>query len=218
MKLLAKYHMFYTVYKTTNQVNGKIYVGVHMTNDLADAYLGSGIQLRNAVKKYGAENFKREFIKICDSSEEMHQIEASIVTEEFVSRTDTYNMKTGGIGSWSHINTNKSAHSASSRKGGLNSGYRKDNPFNDPEWQRVHNSMYNPEIVKRISAAGNSPASIEKKKATFKEIGHQKGNKNSQYGSCWVTHSTLVNKKIKKEELDKFLYFGYTKGRRMVVN
>lgn len=209
--------MFYTVYKTTNLVNGKIYVGVHMTANLNDAYLGSGTQLRNAVKKYGSDNFKREFIKICESPEEMHELEAKIVTEEFVKRKDTYNMKTGGIGSWSHINSNKAAYIASSRMGGLKSGYREDNPFNNPEWQRVYNSMYRPDIAKRISAAGNSPASIEKKKATFVEIGHQKGEKNSQHGTCWITHIELGTKKIKKEELDKFLSLGYTKGRKIIA-
>jgi hypothetical protein len=55
--------MFYTVYKVTNLVNGKIYVGLHVTKNLDDEYLGSGKQIQSAVKKYGRENFKREYIK-----------------------------------------------------------------------------------------------------------------------------------------------------------
>jgi len=51
--------MFFTVYKTTNLINGKIYVGLHVTDNLEDDYLGSGSQLKLAVKKYGKEKFQK---------------------------------------------------------------------------------------------------------------------------------------------------------------
>ena len=41
----------YLVYKTTNLVNGKIYIGKHETNDINDGYLGSGNLIRLAIKK-----------------------------------------------------------------------------------------------------------------------------------------------------------------------
>ena len=47
--------------------------------------------------------------------------------------------------------------------------------------------------------------------------GRGQGNKNSQFGTCWVTHSELGNKKISKDDLDKFLSLGYTKGRKVIV-
>ncbi len=42
--------MYYTVYKITNQINGKIYIGSHKTNDLNDRYMGSGKYLIRAQK------------------------------------------------------------------------------------------------------------------------------------------------------------------------
>ena len=57
----------YIVYKTTNLVNGKIYIGRHIirNNNVNDGYLGSGDVFCRAVKKYGKENFKREEIEFC---------------------------------------------------------------------------------------------------------------------------------------------------------
>ena len=209
--------MFYTVYKTTNLVNGKIYVGLHITEDLNDDYLGSGTQIRAAIKKYGKENFKREYIKICENPEEMYNLEAEIVNEDFVKRPDTYNMKTGGTGSWYHVNSNPKEKRISSSKGGQTRSRRDNNPFKDPNWQKEFNSMNNPEIVKAIGAKANTPEAIAKKKETWKKTGRGKGEKNSQFGTCWIHHPEQGNKKISKEELDKFLSLGYTKGRKIIA-
>ena len=58
----------------------------------------------------------------------------------------------------------------------------------------------------------HKPETIEKFKRTYKEIGHQQGEKNSQYGTCWITKNG-ENKKIKKEELEIYVQHGWTKGR-----
>jgi len=90
-----KYHL---IYKTTNLVNNKIYIGAHSTNDINDGYIGSGKMLHFAIKKYGIENFKREVLYMFNSPEEMFEKEKEIVTEDFVSREDVYNIVTGGFG------------------------------------------------------------------------------------------------------------------------
>ena len=51
---------FHYIYKITNLVTGDIYVGQHTTSNLDDGYLGSGTIIRYAIKKYGADNFKKE--------------------------------------------------------------------------------------------------------------------------------------------------------------
>jgi hypothetical protein len=209
--------MFYTVYKTTNLVNGKIYVGLHVTKDLNDDYLGSGKQIQAAVKKYGRDNFKREYIKICETPEEMYNLEAEIVNEDFVKSPNTYNMKTGGTGSWSHVNANPEQYREARSKLRKQRNDAGDNPFFDPEWQKKNNSMNNPEIVRMLVKKANSPEAIAKKKATWQKTGRGKAEKNSQFGTCWITHSKLGNKKISKNDLDKFLILGYTKGRKIIV-
>lgn len=95
--------MFYTIYKTTNKINGKIYVGSHRTVDLNDSYLGSGKRLLRAISKYGESNFIREILFVFDNPDEMFAKEKEIVNEEFVQREDTYNLKIGGFGGFDHI-------------------------------------------------------------------------------------------------------------------
>jgi hypothetical protein len=90
-----KYHL---IYKTINLINNKIYIGAHSTNNIDDGYLGSGKMLQSAIKKYGAENFKKEVLYMFSSPEEMFKKEKEIVTEDFVSRFDVYNIVTGGFG------------------------------------------------------------------------------------------------------------------------
>ena len=46
-----------------------------------------------------------------------------------------------------------------------------------------------------------------------KILNYQKGEKNSQYGTCWI-YNEKENRKIKKEELDLYLSKGWKKGRK----
>jgi hypothetical protein len=103
--------MKYIVYQTKNIINGKIYIGVHQTEnpEIFDGYLGCGAyinkpssynntnyHLHNAILKYGVSNFERSILKIFDTPEEAFKLESELVTDEFVKRTDTYNMTVGG--------------------------------------------------------------------------------------------------------------------------
>ena len=101
----------YIVYKTTNKINNYIYIGVHRTNiDIEDGYIGCGLyvsskkfkkyKFHNAVKKYGAKNFKKEILFEYDDSEKgkllAYKKEAALVNRSFLKRTDVYNTCIGG--------------------------------------------------------------------------------------------------------------------------
>jgi hypothetical protein len=47
---------YHIIYKTTNTSTDKYYIGKHSTDNINDDYLGSGVALKNAIKKYGKEN------------------------------------------------------------------------------------------------------------------------------------------------------------------
>jgi group I intron endonuclease len=93
--------MFYTIYKTTNLVNGKFYIGKHQTKNLDDKYIGSGKLLRRAVKKYGIDNFHKEILFECRSEEHMNTLEKILVVPD---PELNYNLCPGGKGGFGFLN------------------------------------------------------------------------------------------------------------------
>jgi len=74
---------YYTIYKITNKMNGKIYIGSHKTCNLNDEYMGSGKYLNYAIKKHGIDNFVKEILFVFGTPELMYAKEAELVTEDF---------------------------------------------------------------------------------------------------------------------------------------
>ena len=87
---------YHIIYKTTNIVNDKYYYGVHSTENLEDGYVGSGYGLKNAIKKYGINNFKKEIIAFFDDREQALLYESKIVNKELVENPMCYNSTIGG--------------------------------------------------------------------------------------------------------------------------
>lgn len=85
-------------YKITNLINGKYYYGIRSTNkDLdKDKYFGSGNKIKNAIKKYGIENFKKEIITDYPTRKEVSDHEHRVVTMELVLDENCYNLIIGG--------------------------------------------------------------------------------------------------------------------------
>jgi dissimilatory sulfite reductase (desulfoviridin) alpha/beta subunit len=90
--------MFYYLYQITNNLNGKIYVGVHKTKDMNDGYMGSGKIIRSAITKHGISNFSKVILETFENAEAMYAREKEVVNEEFLLREDTYNIRRGGTG------------------------------------------------------------------------------------------------------------------------
>jgi group I intron endonuclease len=85
------------IYKTTNLLNNKIYIGQDSNNN--PKYLGSGLLLKKAIIKYGKDNFKKEIIEFCDNKKHLNEREKYWI-EEFKSMDKSvgYNLSEGGFG------------------------------------------------------------------------------------------------------------------------
>ena len=194
-------------------VNNKIYIGVHATKDMNDGYMGSGKNIQSAIKKYGIINFKKDILFTFSSADEMYAKEKEVVTEEFLLRKDTYNLRVGGTGGFDYINKNNLygfSDTEVARKGRQATNALLQDRFG-AEWRAViavqgskalkkkreDDPSFNQQMieharrnVKIASQYANTSQSIEKKKSTFSKIGHQQGVKNSQYGKMWITNGT----------------------------
>lgn len=90
--------MFYTIYETINTVNGKKYIGKHVTQNPQDSYLGSGLLLKKAIDKYGREKFTKKVLYVFDNESEMNAMEIELVNEDVVLSEEYYNIALGGAG------------------------------------------------------------------------------------------------------------------------
>ena len=78
--------MKYYLYQIRNNLNNKIYVGVHKTANLNDGYMGSGKIIRSAIAKHGIDNFTKVILEFFENAELMYAREKEIVTDEFLLR------------------------------------------------------------------------------------------------------------------------------------
>jgi hypothetical protein len=91
----------YTLYLTTNELNGKIYVGVHKEHStIISGYKGSGNFIEKAFSKYGGSNFSKMILGMYETEDEAYEEERLLVTKEFINSHCNYNATEGGRGGW----------------------------------------------------------------------------------------------------------------------
>ena len=190
--------MFYTVYKVTNKVNGKFYIGKHQTRNLDDDYKGSGKLIKAAIKKYGVDNFAKEILAIFDTEAQMNEAEKQFV----VIGENSYNLCEGGKGGFGYINNHPlkrewSLKNVVQLQQAWKRLYESSEEFRQKHAEKMARvrelSMLNngkafaffvsgTERQQRASMLSQSANAREKRKQTMKENGHQQGSKNSQFG------------------------------------
>jgi len=96
----------YILYKTTNLITHRIYIGVHKQEESEfDGYLGTNNHLWNAEEYYGIHNFVRKTLLITNNREYAYEKEREIVCQSFIDQVDrVYNIKLGGEGGFDYIN------------------------------------------------------------------------------------------------------------------
>lgn len=181
---------------------------MHSTDNMDDGYLGSGKRLWNSLKYYGRDKHNIEILEYCKDRKELKKREEEIVNVDLLNEELCMNLQLGGGGGISSEEHMKKFSKAGNEKQkwllendenfkkrrreiGLNNTHRYKFPKGTKVWL---GKKHKEESKKKIGKAN----SIK-----------QKGEKNSQYSTMWITDGNS-NKKIKKDtEIPK----GWYKGR-----
>lgn len=183
--------MFYLIYKITNKINGKFYIGAHKTKDKNDSYMGSSSVLKNAIKKYGKDNFIKEIIFEASSLDEMYLKEKEMVV---LDRAISYNLKEGGIGGFDFINQN---------------GLRNEKSFLGKKHTEKTKKSISQKLTGNTIWLGKTHKEESKKKMSESHQGKHIGESNSQYGTMWINNGQISSKIHNTKSLPK----GWVKGR-----
>jgi hypothetical protein len=196
--------MHYTIYKITNKINGNFYIGKHKTKNLNDKYMGSGKLIQAAIKKHGIENFEKEILETFNTEEEMNEAEKRYV----VLGEGSYNLCPGGQGGWGYVNTNNLGGTLGLKH---TEEYKNNHSLITKRIYENRDEETKKDISKKIAAGlkavNYDPRNFLGKKHTQEAIqkmslskeGHGLGEKNSQFGTIWISNG-IEEKKIKASD------------------
>lgn len=128
--------MRHIIYKITNKINGRYYIGRHSTNNIDDSYMGSGVGIKNAIKKYGIDNFTKEIINETTSSELLWELEKEIVNDDVVNDKMSYNICYGGKHYLHGLKTYDNELFLIHQKNAAKLGAKASKKYRDSEWHR----------------------------------------------------------------------------------
>ena len=203
------------IYKTTCNVTGRYYVGMHSTCNENDDYMGSGLRLRRSIRKYGLDNHTKEILEYCDSREELVLREIEIVNGELVADDNCMNLKCGGNGGFSSEQQKLNAIKSNQKQKLLRE--------TDLDWvNKYKNNLSNANKKqyelglreRKVNYDWNDKIHSEESKKLMSDKAKLRiGKANSQYGTCWITNG-IENKKIKLENLETYLNEDWLRGRK----
>jgi hypothetical protein len=137
------------------------------------------------------------------------------VNEEFLGRSDVYNLQPGGGGGFSKWHEE---HAAEFHQAGYAAMQAKKDHSKTSAliWSRHREKMLPTAraSAKKASDAALNEISREKRRATFAKIGHQSGEKNSNFGKAWIHRGTEKPMMVAKQTVEEYLKNGYVLGRK----
>ena len=223
--------MYGYIYKTTNLIDGKIYIGQKKSPKfLGKRYLGSGKILKQAVSKYGKDNFKVELIEEIDCLEKMDEREIYWIAQyNATNREIGYNRSEGGNVNRTMVGENNpfygKHHSEETRKkiSELTRSRMSGKHLNKETKQKIRErelgKIVSDETRQKLrDNAKNNPnygmrgkhVSEETKKKLSEA---KKGKPSHAKGSVHITND-IEDKMIHLEELDYYLSQGWRLGRK----
>ena len=168
---------FNYIYKITNKINGKIYIGKHSTDNLNDGYMGSGVVLRQAIKKYGVENFTKDILEFCDKEVELNDLEKHYIDKyKSTDKSIGYNLTSGGDGTLGFTSWLKGKHLSDEIKKKLSEAKKGKHYIKMSEAKKGRH--LSDETKKKLSELGKGRHHSEESRRKMSELG--KGRHHSE--------------------------------------
>lgn len=209
-----RHFMYFTIYKITNNLDGKFYIGMHKTSNLEDGYFGSGKLLKYAVNKHGIDNFQKEYLFIFDNYQDMMNKEIELVNEELIKNPLSYNLTVGGWGGNRIVDSNHPTWSAehTSRMGLALKKSREENVVLDQKLRLISSTTleasHKAGKMRYDTFSGKKHSEKSKRLIGSKNKQLQSGEGNSQFGTKWITNGIENRKMMKDEELPNGWKYG----------
>jgi hypothetical protein len=199
-----KYHY---IYKITRD-DGRYYIGMHSTDDLDDGYFGSGKLITRSVRKHGKERHSREILELLPTRPELRLRESELLTEEIRNDPKCMNLAPGGGGGFKDA-----VHQRKATIAGLKSPNRNQSAaVRKAHITRKLRGIKNFGGNQGVAFKGRKHSDETKNKMSSSHHGKHCAERNSQYGTYWITNGTETIK-IKKDEFDEYANKGYWRGR-----
>lgn len=177
------------VYKITNLINGKIYIGQD-TKDRA-TYFGSGRIIANAIKKYGKYNFKKDILEYCFSNEDLDAAE-----EYWISYFNSDDRRNHGYNIIRKARGGNIIHLLSEEE---YKEYQKKQSIS----QKIRHSKMSEKQKKEISKKIQKSRNKNDLKLIGRKISHTKQNKSEEEKKLIKEKNSLGTKKIWKQRTEE---------------
>ena len=180
------------VYKTTNTVTGKFYIGVHRQADVCpyefDGYLGSGTSLKKAIKKYGKQLFVRDTLFVFDSIEEAFNKEQALLSH-VLGNENCYNIDKGGVGNVKdNLRTKSDLYLKEMRvRTGRMMGLANKGKKHSPD---INKKKAQPGNKHKLGVKESEETRLKKRLAKLGKPGNAKGNKQPRASCVLCGHET----------------------------
>ena len=184
------------IYCITNLLNGKNYFGQHKLQKgrtlQSDLYYGSGKLIKEAQKKYGLENFKKEILISGEfTKEEINRFERCIIACQRICGKAEYNLANGGDGGQVFWGTGRDSLEARKLQGEKSKEqWIKYRDHYLDGLKKASETLKKRYKNKELSQKGKDNHNYGHKGYKHPE-GCHKGSKNSQFGTHWYTNGEI---------------------------
>ena len=215
-----KNKIYGVIYMITNCITDKSYVGRRklLTTSVGQlhSYYGSGSYIRRAVKAYGIENFKKVYIDVAYSDEELDEKEIYYI-KKYQTIENGYNLTPGGDHFKGHITDNEL------RKRKISEWSRNwwSNPENKEKFKQLKLGTKHSEETKKKMSESAKKSWTEERHRQAKESGNYKNKPLTKEQKLAISrrnkgrikiYKDNIEMQVKPDDLEYYLNNGWRKG------